>query len=185
MAHPHHTPSLALLEEALTVLFCRIDDAYYQINPRGARYASLKGALRLGDSSPSPSSSSSRGIESEHSFLREASRFFSHLFPGIVGYWPSSFHRRVRKLRRYLEPLRREILGETGGRARDDGDRLDPPFGPPSAPGQPVGGRFRGGGVGEVGIVRRLRGQAAPHLRHQSGTHLLRSHARPTRRTYP
>ena len=42
MAHPHHTPSLALLEEALTVLFCRIDDAYYQINPRGARYASLK-----------------------------------------------------------------------------------------------------------------------------------------------
>jgi hypothetical protein len=29
MAHPHHTLSLALLEKALTVLFCRIDDAYY------------------------------------------------------------------------------------------------------------------------------------------------------------
>lgn len=114
MAHPHHTPSLALLEEALTVLFCRIDDAYYQINPRGARYASLK---ELSDSEILTLAlfQQLRGIESEHSFLREASRFFSHLFPGIVGYWPSSFHRRVRKLRRYLEPLRREILGELVG----------------------------------------------------------------------
>ena len=114
MAHPNHTPSLALLEEALTVLFCRIDDAYYQINPRGARYASLK---ELSDSEILTLAlfQQLRGIESEHSFLREASRFFSHLFPGIVGYWPSSFHRRVRKLRRYLEPLRREILGELVG----------------------------------------------------------------------
>ena len=114
MAHPHHTPSLALLEEALTVLFCRIDDAYYQINPRGARYASLK---ELSDSEILTLAlfQQLRGIESEHSFLREACRFFSHLFPGIVGYWPSSFHRRVRKLRRYLEPLRREILGELVG----------------------------------------------------------------------
>jgi hypothetical protein len=31
--------------------------------------------------------------------------------------------------------------------------------------------------VGEVGIVRRLRGQAAPHLRHQPGAHLLRADA--------
>lgn len=94
MAHPHHTPSLALLEEALTVLFCRIDNAYYQINPRGARYASLK---ELSDSEILTLAlfQQLRGIESEHSFLREASRFFSHLFPGIVGYWPSSFHRRA------------------------------------------------------------------------------------------
>ena len=35
MAHPEHTPPLALLEEALTVLFCRIDDAYYRLNPKG------------------------------------------------------------------------------------------------------------------------------------------------------
>jgi hypothetical protein len=32
------------------------------------------------------------------------------LFPGVVGLYPSSFNRRVKKLRRYLEPLRREIL---------------------------------------------------------------------------
>ncbi|HEX5914612.1 MAG TPA: transposase, partial [Rubrobacter sp.] len=39
----------------------------------------------------------------------------SHLFPGVVGLHPSSFHRRMRKLRRFLEPLRREILSEMIG----------------------------------------------------------------------
>jgi hypothetical protein len=114
MAHPEHTPQLALLEEALTVLFCRVDDAYYRLNPKGKRYETLK---ELSDSEILALAlfQQLRGIESEHSFLREASRFFSHLFPGIVGYWPSSFHRRVRKLRRYFEPLRREILPELVG----------------------------------------------------------------------
>lgn len=42
-------------------------------------------------------------------------RFFSHLFPGVVGLHPSSFHRRVRKLRRFLEHLRREIVRELVG----------------------------------------------------------------------
>lgn len=54
-------------------------------------------------------------MESERSFLREAARFFSHLFPGVVGLHPSSFHRRVRKLRRYFEPLRRAIMPELVG----------------------------------------------------------------------
>jgi hypothetical protein len=54
-------------------------------------------------------------VESERSFLRDAERFFSHLFPGVAGLHPSSFHRRVRKLRRFLEPLRREILSEMVG----------------------------------------------------------------------
>jgi Transposase DDE domain len=56
-----------------------------------------------------------RGVESERSFLRDAERFFSHLFPGVVGLAPSSFHRRVRKLRRFLEPLRRAVLGDLVG----------------------------------------------------------------------
>jgi IS5 family transposase len=56
-----------------------------------------------------------RGIESERSFLRDAERFFSHLFPGVVGLHPSSFHRRVRRLRRFLEPLRRVVLSELVG----------------------------------------------------------------------
>jgi hypothetical protein len=42
MAQPEITPRLALLEEALTVLFCRVDDIYYRLNPRGRCYETLK-----------------------------------------------------------------------------------------------------------------------------------------------
>jgi hypothetical protein len=46
MAQPHHTPRLAQAEEALTVLFCLVDDAYALLNPRGARrYESIKRLL--------------------------------------------------------------------------------------------------------------------------------------------
>ena len=58
------------------------------------------------------SSNSFKAVEAERSFLRDAQRFFSHLFPGVVGLHPSSFHRQVRKLRRFLEPLRRDVLFE-------------------------------------------------------------------------
>jgi hypothetical protein len=56
-----------------------------------------------------------RGVESSRYFLREVARFFGHLFPKIVGLHPSSFHRRLRKLRRFLEPLRRAIVPELVG----------------------------------------------------------------------
>jgi hypothetical protein len=115
MAHANHTPRLAHTEEALTVLFCLIDDAYALLNPRGARhYESLK---RLSDSEVITLAlfQQLRGVESERSFLRDAERFFSHLFPGVVGLYPSSFHRRVRKIRRFLEPLRRDVLSEMVG----------------------------------------------------------------------
>ena len=115
MAQHKHTHSRAHLEEALTVLFCLIDDAYQILNPHGARrYESIK---RLSDSEIVTLAllQQLRGVESERSFLRDAQRFFSHLFPGVVGLHPSSLHRRVRKLRRYLEPLRREILSELVG----------------------------------------------------------------------
>ena len=46
MAQPNHTPRLAQTEEALTVLFCLIDDAYAHLNPRARCYESLK---RLSD----------------------------------------------------------------------------------------------------------------------------------------
>ena len=47
MANPNTTPSAAHLEEALTVLFCLIDDAYNLLNPSGSdAYSSLK---RLSD----------------------------------------------------------------------------------------------------------------------------------------
>ena len=107
MAHnEEHTSELILLEEAITVLFCQIDDAYRHLNPDGHRYGSLK---KLSDSEilTLVLFQQLRGIESERAFLREATRFFSHLFPGVLGLHPSSLHRRVRKLRRYLEPPRR------------------------------------------------------------------------------
>ena len=114
MAQPNHTLRLLQTEEALSVLFCLVDDAYVHLNPRAGRYRSLK---RLADSEVIALAlfQQLRGIESQRSFLRDAERFFSHLFPGVVGLHPSSYHRRVRRLRRFLEPLRREILSEMVG----------------------------------------------------------------------
>ena len=114
MARTNHTQRLARTEEAVTVLFCLIDDAYALLNPNGRRYGPLK---RLSDSEVITLAllQQLRGVESERSFLRDAERFFSHLFPGVVGLHPSSFHRRVRKLRRFLEPLRREIVPDLVG----------------------------------------------------------------------
>ena len=51
-----------------------------------------------------------RGVGPERSFLRDAERYFAPLFAGVVGYAPSSLHRRVRRrLRRFFEPLRRAV----------------------------------------------------------------------------
>ena len=47
MTHPQHTPTLDSLEEAISVLFCLIDDAYALLNPSGQGYDSLK---KLSDS---------------------------------------------------------------------------------------------------------------------------------------
>jgi hypothetical protein len=99
MAQPDHTQRLAQTEGALTVLFCLIDDAYALLNPNGRRYESLK---LLSDSEIITLAllQQLRGVESERSFLRDTQRFFSDLFPWVVGLHPSSLHPRVRKLRR-------------------------------------------------------------------------------------
>ncbi len=114
MAHAHHTPRLARTEEAVTVLFCLVDDAYAALNPRGRTYESLK---KLSDSEVLTLAllQQLRGVESERSFLRDAERFLARLFPGVVGLAPSSLHRRLRRLRRFLEPLRRAVLAELVG----------------------------------------------------------------------
>src|SRR5918997_260688 len=114
MTRAQHFPEAALLEGAIITLFCEIDDRYRILNPQADLYASLKG---LSDSEVITLAifQQLRGVESERSFLREVARFFGHLFPKIVGLHPSSFHRRVRKLRRYLEPLRRAIVPELVG----------------------------------------------------------------------
>ena len=47
MTQKHHTHRSTRTKEAITVLFCLIDDAYANLNPRGRRYESLN---RLSDS---------------------------------------------------------------------------------------------------------------------------------------
>jgi hypothetical protein len=96
------------MKEALIVLFCLVDDTHALLNPHARRYESLK---RLSDSEVIALAplQQLQGVESEHSFLRDAERMFSHPFPG-VGLHPSSVQRRVEKLRRFLEPPRREIV---------------------------------------------------------------------------
>ena len=42
MTQKHHTHQFTGTEEAITVLFCLIDDSYANLNPRGRRYESLK-----------------------------------------------------------------------------------------------------------------------------------------------
>ena len=81
MAHPNHTPRLLQTEEALTVLFCLIDDAYTLLNPRARCYESIK---RLSDSEVISLAlfQQLRGVESERSFLRDAQRFFPTCSPG-------------------------------------------------------------------------------------------------------
>lgn len=81
MAHKEHTSESALLEEAITVLFCQIDDAYRTLNPNGHRYGSLK---KLSDSEVIALAlfQRLRGIESERSFLRDAARFSRISFRG-------------------------------------------------------------------------------------------------------
>lgn len=108
------TSRLARTEEAINILFRLADEAYRNLNPKGQSHESLK---KLSDSEILTLMllQQLRGVESERSFLREAERFFAHLFPGVVGLWPSSFHRRARKLRRWLEPLRKAIVGELVG----------------------------------------------------------------------
>ena len=114
MARANHSRRLDRTEEAITVLFCLIDDAYALLNPRPRCYEALK---RLSDSEVITLAlfQQLRGVESERSFLRDVEGFLAHLFPGVVGLHPSSFHRRIRKLRRFLEPLRRDVVAELVG----------------------------------------------------------------------
>ena len=115
MARAHLTRRPDRTEEAITALFCLVDDAYALLNPQGARRnEALK---RLSDSEVLALAllQQLRGTESQRSFLGDAERFFSDLFPGVVGLAPSSFHRRARSLRRFLEPLRRSVLPELAG----------------------------------------------------------------------
>jgi hypothetical protein len=126
MAHRQDAPPAHLLEEAITTLLCIIDDTCYRsLNPQGRRQESLK---KLSDSEVLTLAlvQQLRGVESERSFLRDAQRLFSHLFPGVLGLLSSSLQRRVRKLRRLeWSPCGARYLRSSGGRSRDHDRRVD------------------------------------------------------------
>jgi hypothetical protein len=83
MAQAQHTLTLASLEEAITVLFCLVDDTYALLNPKCQSHESLK---KLSDSEVLTLAlfPQLRGVESERSFLRDVQRFFVHLFRGVA-----------------------------------------------------------------------------------------------------
>ena len=84
MAQPTHTQLLAQTEEALTILYCLVHDACSPLNPNGRRYDLPK---RLSDSQIIAITLLQPlwGVQSERSFLRDTQKYFSHLFPGMVG----------------------------------------------------------------------------------------------------
>jgi hypothetical protein len=101
MARPNHTPRLAHTEEAshCSLASLRTLRASHPPCP----------LLRIPQAPLTDSEAivlfyQLPGVEGERSFLRNAQRFFSHLFPEVVELHPSSFHRRVRKLRRFWNP---------------------------------------------------------------------------------
>ncbi|MDP9478923.1 MAG: hypothetical protein M3R38_25140 [Actinomycetota bacterium] len=108
-----HPPALAYLEEATTV-FSASWTRPTATSTRGAEATSRK---KLSDSEVSTLAllQQLRGIESQRASLRDVERFLAHLFPNAVGLAPSSFHRRLRKLGRFLEPLRRAVVPELVG----------------------------------------------------------------------
>ena len=185
MAQPHLTRELARTEEAVTPS-CSASSTTPtgSSTPKGQLYESLK---QLSDSEVLTLAifQQLRGVESERSFLRDVGgRFFAHLFPGVVGLLePSSLQRRLRKLRRFLEPLRHAavvpelVVGDPETLIVDSTllSVLHP------APGRPVGG-LRGRRVGPMGILQRLWGEAAPSVRHKWCACLLRADARERRR---
>jgi hypothetical protein len=85
MAQPQHTPSLDCLEEAVTVLFCFIDDAYALLNPRARRYESLK---QLSDSEIIALTllQQLRGVESGRSFCVRPNGSSRTCFRGWQGF---------------------------------------------------------------------------------------------------
>ncbi len=144
------------------MLFCFADDAYSHLNPRAKSYESIK---RLSDSEVLTLAlfQQFRGVESERSFLRDAQVSSRTCSPG----WPtfSPLFVPPEGTRAPALPGAAAPRGAGGARGRaGDADRgLDALGGLAPQAGRAVG--WLGGvllrrGVGRVGIVRRLRGQA-------------------------
>jgi hypothetical protein len=128
MAQREHTAELALLEEAITVLFCEVDDVYAHLNPKGQLYASLK---RLSDSEVITLAlfQQLRGMDSERRFLARG----RSLFPPSLSWdgGPSSIFVPSPASQAQTLPgvSAASHLTRVGGRSRDHDRRLDAAFG--------------------------------------------------------
>ncbi len=125
MAQPELTPQLVLLEEAVTILFCRVDDAYYRLNPKGRSYETLK---ELSDSEVVTLAlfQQLRGVESERSFLREVARYLLAPVPRSRGSSPLLVPSSRAQAQALLGALAARHLARAGGRSGDPDRRLDP-----------------------------------------------------------
>ena len=115
MAKPNHAPRLLQTEEALTVLFCLVDDAYVHLNPRAGRYRSLK---RLADSEVIALAlfQQLRGIVEPTLVLARRREVLFSPVPrcgGVAPFLVPSKGEEAQALR--MEPLRQEILSEMVG----------------------------------------------------------------------
>ncbi len=164
MAQPQHTHSLAYLEEAVSVLFCLIDDIYAPLNPRAERYEAIK---RLSDSEvitlalfQHPLPAVARGGVLPLFLLRDAQRFFSHLFSGRGGTAPFLFASTDEEAPALSGTSATRDPPRAGGRSADLAHRFYFAGSFASAPGFSVGGLgklFGGSHMGKVGLLLGLR----------------------------
>src|SRR3954451_2416369 len=178
MAQLNHTSRLVETEEALTVLFCLLDDAYAHLNPRARCYESIK---RLSDSEvgthrPRPLPAAARRGGKRTLFLARGPKVLLSLVPrggGAASFLLPSAGEEAQAF--FGTPAEGRPLGD-GRQPGDAAPRLYVAFGFAPQAGLSGLGLLRGG-VGEVGVLQRLRGEGPPpHLRHQWGSSLLRPH---------
>jgi hypothetical protein len=109
----------ASLEEAITVLFSASWTTLRQPPRSPRRTLPIPQAAYYGFGGPDAcalAAAQGRGVL-PLVLARGEQVLLSHHFPGIVGLHPSSFNRRVRKLRRFVEPPRWEVLPEPVGQS--------------------------------------------------------------------
>src|SRR5215210_6432086 len=189
MAHHNTTPPAASLEEAVTVLFCLVDDAYRLLNPRGDGYGALKSqeALGLGGHNPRPFPAA-QGYRVRALVRARRRALLLAPVPGGGGAAPLLFPPPDPQTTALAGAFEAHVGCGSCGRPRDVDRGLDAAFGLAPQAGRAVrrlGGVLLRRGVGKVGHLLGVGREAAPHLLEQPRAHLLRADRRQLRRRAP
>lgn len=128
MNQSEHARGSTLLEEAVTVLFCLVDDLYQNLNPKAQRYESLKKTLGLrGHNSRLVPATSGYG---------KPTLFPARCFEVLLASLPRSGRPRTlliappfAQAEAFFRALEAERGHRTGRRPRNPDRRLDPAFG--------------------------------------------------------